>query len=351
LIAVGLDPVDEFYHKAKQFGMQVFAAGDAQEIAEASAAMFSGKIQGREIARVLGKDVEETPDEWMETEKVLKSKPGSTREETTPEKDEGIFPVFHCSQEIPCNPCISVCPVHGITVGDDIRNTPKWIGDEIGEVCSGCGQCVTICPGLAVTLVDNRRNPENPVVTIAHEFAKESVKKGDMVTVLDTVGGVLGTCEVEKVRPGAISAPGVPGAQPQPAKRKSKTFKVLVKAPKSIAKQIAGIQIQASAVTEPMDMYVERLTDDTIVCRCERVTAGEIRGLIQAGSRDINEIKTATRSGMGACGAKTCSGLIKRLFAEEGIKMEEITDNVSRPFFVEVPLGVFCGTEGQKHGK
>jgi sarcosine oxidase subunit alpha len=351
LIAVGLDPVNEFYHKAKEFGMSAFAAGDAQEIAEASAAMFSGKIQGRKIARSLGKDVEEPPEEWMDTERVLKSKPGTTREEQLPVREEGILPVFHCSQEIPCNPCISVCPVHGITVGDDIRNTPKFIGEEIGEPCSGCGQCVTICPGLAVTLVDYRKDAENPVVTIAHEFAKESIKKGDKVTVLDTVGGVLGTCEVEKVRPGAISAPGAPGVQKQPGKKKSKTYKVLVKAPRSIARQIAGIQIQGYEVTASMDEYVERLTDDTIVCRCERVAAGEIRALIRAGSRDINEIKTATRSGMGACGSKTCNGLIKRLFAEEGIRIEEITDNVSRPFFVEVPLGVFCGAEGQKNGK
>ena len=42
LIAVGLDPCDEFYHKAKAFGMKTFAAGDASEIAEASAAIFSG---------------------------------------------------------------------------------------------------------------------------------------------------------------------------------------------------------------------------------------------------------------------------------------------------------------------
>ena len=125
----------------------------------------------------------------------------------------------------------------------------------------------------------------------------------------------------------------------------------MVKAPKSLAKQIAGIQIQEPEVTDPMDLYVVRLTDDTIVCRCERVSAGEIRSMIRAGSRDINEIKTATRSGMGACGSKTCNGLIKRLFAEEGIKIEEVTDNVNRPFFVEVPLGVFCGTESREHGK
>ncbi len=348
LVAVGLDPVDEFYHKAREFGMKAYAAGDAHEIAEASAAMFSGKIQGREIARALGKDVDEAPAEWMETEKVLKSKPGETRREELPDQEEGIFPVFHCSQDIPCNPCISVCPIHGITTGDDIRNTPRFIGDEIEAQCSGCAQCVTICPGLAVTLVDYRKDPELPTVTIAHEFARESVKAGDVVTVLDTVGGVLGTCEVEKVRRGAISAPG---ASVPPIKKKSKTYKVMVKAPKSLAKQIAGIQVQESGVTDPMDLYVERLTDDTILCRCERVSAGEIRSMIRAGSRDINEIKTATRSGMGACGSKTCNGLIKRLFAEEGIKIDEVTDNVNRPFFVEVPLGVFCGTESREHGK
>ncbi|MCP3973968.1 MAG: FAD-dependent oxidoreductase, partial [bacterium] len=42
LVAVGLDPVDEFLHKANEFGLPVYAAGDAEEIAEASAAMFTG---------------------------------------------------------------------------------------------------------------------------------------------------------------------------------------------------------------------------------------------------------------------------------------------------------------------
>jgi len=49
LIAIGLDPVDEFYDKAREFGLPVYAAGDAEEIAEASAAIFSGKIRGLEI--------------------------------------------------------------------------------------------------------------------------------------------------------------------------------------------------------------------------------------------------------------------------------------------------------------
>jgi hypothetical protein len=48
---------------------------------------------------------------------------------------------------------------------------------------------------------------------------------------------------------------------------------------------------------------------------------------------------------MGACGGKTCTALIARLFREEGVPASEITENVRRPLFVEVPLGVFAGVE------
>jgi NADPH-dependent 2,4-dienoyl-CoA reductase/sulfur reductase-like enzyme len=81
LIAVGLDPVDEFYVKAREFNLPAFAAGDAEEIAEASAAIFSGKIKGLEIAKALGHDIGEIPQEWYRAGEILKSKPanGSTR--------------------------------------------------------------------------------------------------------------------------------------------------------------------------------------------------------------------------------------------------------------------------------
>ncbi|MEE4219007.1 MAG: FAD-dependent oxidoreductase [Xanthomonadales bacterium] len=328
LIAVGLDPCDEFYHKARAFGMQAFSAGDASEIAEASAAIFSGKIQGIRIARALGKDVPEIPDEWSRIEQILKSKPGRTESEYLPEEREGVSVVFHCEQEIPCNPCTSVCPKQAISTGDDIRGRPRFIGDEIGEVCNGCTKCVTICPGLAITLVDYRKDDEYPTISLAHEFLQEDIQAGDVVTVLDTEGVPLGQAEVFKVAAG---------------KKMDRTLLVRIKAPKEIATRIAGIQVQEPRVTEPMDQYVTRMCDDTIVCRCERVTAGEIRALIRQGMRDVNEIKTVTRAGMGACGAKTCGSLIRVLFRQEGIPLEQTTANVDRPLFVEVPLGVFCG--------
>ncbi|MCX7706730.1 MAG: (2Fe-2S)-binding protein, partial [Anaerolineae bacterium] len=329
LIAVGLDPVNEFYVKAREFGITAFAAGDAEEIAEASAAMFSGKIKGLEIARALGYDVGEIPTDWYHTAEVLRSKPGKTVPEEVPEEENDVFPVFHCTQEIPCNPCTSVCAQGAIYIDpNDIRAVPQYIAKQLGKRCIGCEKCVTICPGLAITLVDYRKDRENPTVTIPYEFLRESIKVGDIVTVLDTEGEPLGNVEVVRVR--AVKA-------------NDRTILVQVKAPREYAKRIAGIQIQEQWVAEPMDHYVERITDDTVVCRCERVTAGEIRELIRRGFRDINEIKAVTRAGMGACGSKTCNALIHRLFRDEGIPADEVTDATKRPLFMEVPLGMFAG--------
>ena len=337
LIAVGLDPVNEFYHKAREFDLVAFAAGDAEEIAEASAAMFSGKIKGMEVARALGHEVGEIPPDWYRTAEILKSKPGITIDESFPEEEEGVFPVFHCTQEIPCNPCTAACPQGLIEIDEaDIRKLPSFIGDEVDKVCVGCEKCVTVCPGLAVTLVDYRKQRREAIVTIAYEFLRESIEVGDLVTVLDAEGQTLGNVEVVNVR--AVKA-------------FDRTIAVKVRAPREYAKRIAGIQIQEPSVTRPMDHYVERISDDTIVCRCERVTAAEIRALIRQGYRDINEIKAVSRAGMGACGAKTCTDLIHRLFRDEGIPDSEVIDQSVRPLFVEVPLGAFAGVpDGQEAG-
>jgi len=331
LIAVGLDPVNEFTLKAREYGLPVFDAGDAQEIAEASAAMFSGKIRGLEVAQALGIAVGEIPAEWYRTAAILKSHPGATIAERIPTQETGVFPVFHCSQEIPCNPCTSVCPQHLIQIDpNDIRKIPEFMGEQLQKNCTGCEQCVTICPGLALTLVDYRKDAAMPTVTLAYEFLKESVKVGDRVTVLDAIGTVLGEVEVTGVR--AI-------------KRNDRTVILKVAAPAAFAKQIAGVRVQEPWVSTALEEEITRIDDDEIVCRCERVTAGELRALIRKGYRDINEIKAVTRAGMGACGGKTCAALLLRLFREEGVPLNEVTLNTKRPLFMEVPLGVFAGAE------
>ncbi len=144
LIAVGLAEVNEFYLKAKQWGMDVFCAGDAQEIAEASAAMFTGKIEGFKIAQSLGIAKEQIPTEWGEKATILKSKPGREDRKKPPQKEEGVFPLFHCYQEVPCNPCTSVCPVDAI----------RWEKGQVAAIeldkCTRCTSCYDACPFMAI---------------------------------------------------------------------------------------------------------------------------------------------------------------------------------------------------------
>jgi NADPH-dependent 2,4-dienoyl-CoA reductase/sulfur reductase-like enzyme/ferredoxin len=334
LIAVGLDPVSEFYEKAREFGMTVFAAGDAEEIAEASAAIFSGKIRGLEVARSLGHDVGGISEDWYRTAEILKSKPGQTLAETIPAAESGVFPVLHCNQEIPCDPCTAVCPNNLIEIDrTDIRKLPVFLSNKDGKGCTGCERCVAICPGLAITMVDFRKDPEFPTVAIPLEFLKETLQTGDLVVVEDTEGQALGRVEVAAIK--ALKA-------------NDRTMIVKVRAPREYAKKIAGIRLQPERESASLERYVERTDDDTIICRCERVTAGEIRKLIREGLRDINEIKALTRTSMGSCGAKTCTPLVHRLFREEAVPESEIVDQPKRPLFLEVPLGIFAGLSDAK---
>jgi sarcosine oxidase, subunit alpha len=332
LIAVGLAEVNEFYTKAADWGMEVYSAGDAGEIAEASAAMFTGKIQGLKIAASLGLYRGDIPKAWEEKERVLKSKPGPILKREKPAGEKGVMPIFHCVQEVPCNPCTSVCPEGAIrTERDEITGLP-YIVDE--EQCKGCMSCVYVCPGLAATLVDYRKDQDRPTVSLPYEVWREKVEVGQKVPVTDVEGAILGYYPVEKVLASPKKYPG--------------TLLVQVKIERDAAKRAVGIWVQDKQV-EPSLIYERDLPpDEAVVCRCERVKAGEIRDAVRAGVRDINQLKALTRAGMGACGAKTCRPMIWRLFQEEGVDLEQVTDRIDRPLFVEVPLGILAGMRGEK---
>ena len=111
LIAVGLDPVNEFYLKAKEFGMTALVAGDAEEIAEASAAIFSGKIKGLETARALGYDIGEIPASWYQTGEILKSKPGKVTVEELPEVTTGVMLSSIVFRKFPAIPVLRCVPM------------------------------------------------------------------------------------------------------------------------------------------------------------------------------------------------------------------------------------------------
>ncbi|MEO9529858.1 FAD/NAD(P)-binding oxidoreductase [Roseibium sp.] len=64
--------------------------------------------------------------------------------------------------------------------------------------------------------------------------------------------------------------------------------------------------------------YANALTpaDDTIVCRCEEVTAGDIRRYAKLGCRGPNQTKAFGRPGMGPCQGRSCGLTVTELLAE-----------------------------------
>jgi len=80
--------------------------------------------------------------------------------------------------------------------------------------------------------------------------------------------------------------------------------------------------------------------DDTVVCRCENVTVGEIREVIRQGAHDPNEIKIITRSGMGPCQGRMCGSAINEILASElEASPAEVGYLTIRPPLKGVPLG------------
>ena len=80
LVAVGLSSADELFTLADQYKFNVMKTGDCDEIAEASSAMFGGKITGRKMAAALGKTDAAIDESWLKKAAVLKSRPGNTKE-------------------------------------------------------------------------------------------------------------------------------------------------------------------------------------------------------------------------------------------------------------------------------
>ncbi len=323
LVAVGLSPLDEFFLQAQAFGLPVFAAGDAQKIAEASAATFGGRIAALKVANALGLEVEAIPQDWHDKLAVLEARPGPYQAVERPSPDLRVYPVLHCHQEIPCNPCSSVCPKGSIQMqGHPIMGKPSFEGE-----CTGCARCVMICPGLAVTLVDARRDADHPLVTVPFELREALVDAGDMMVGTDAMGVPLGRFEVVDVKDRKIA---------------DHTLMVRLRVPADLAPRVAGFRVQRPEDMAPVEPPGEQpVADDVVICRCEHVTAGEIRAAIRDGIHDVNELKARLRVCMGACCGKNCPEHIARLYRQEGVDPGEVTPNTLRPLFVEVPFGVF----------
>lgn len=79
--------------------------------------------------------------------------------------------------------------------------------------------------------------------------------------------------------------------------------------------------------------------DDVTVCRCEEVTAGELRGFVRLGCLGPNQAKSFGRCGMGPCQGRLCGLTVTEVIASErGVSPAEVGYYRVRPPIKPVTL-------------
>lgn len=92
----------------------------------------------------------------------------------------------------------------------------------------------------------------------------------------------------------------------------------------------------------PKDATRVPIADEVIVCRCEEVTAGQVRGFVQLGCLGPNQAKAFGRCGMGPCQGRFCGLTVTEIIAAaRGVSPEDVGYYRIRPPIKPVLLGDF----------
>jgi thioredoxin reductase/bacterioferritin-associated ferredoxin len=85
-----------------------------------------------------------------------------------------------------------------------------------------------------------------------------------------------------------------------------------------VAQEMARARAFSDAMAGMMALrpaQVASIAPETVVCRCEDVTRGEIDAAHDAGARDLNQLKHFTRCGMGPCQGRMCGDVAAEVLA------------------------------------
>lgn len=91
------------------------------------------------------------------------------------------------------------------------------------------------------------------------------------------------------------------------------------------------------------------ITKDTIICRCEDITYGQVLEAIEMGMTTLDEIKRFLRAGMGPCQGRTCGRLIQRIICEKtGTAPEDVPQMTQRAPLTTVSLKTLAGDDNEE---
>ncbi len=106
----------------------------------------------------------------------------------------------------------------------------------------------------------------------------------------------------------------------------------------ALARERRFQQMYAALFTPGPGLY-EWSREDTILCRCEEVTQGDVRRAVALGADSTNEVKAITRCGMGDCQGRMCGHLVAHCIARgTGRSVTEVGVFRPRPPIFPVPI-------------
>jgi NADPH-dependent 2,4-dienoyl-CoA reductase/sulfur reductase-like enzyme len=119
-------------------------------------------------------------------------------------------------------------------------------------------------------------------------------------------------------------------------------------------KKISRLRDALDQISSPRPGLFELANDDTIICRCEELTLGDIKSAIDKGTSEMNELKRITRMGMGRCQGRMCAPAVQEIIARQTqTPAAEIQYLNQRPPIKLVPINVLRSLPGEfeiRHG-
>jgi NADPH-dependent 2,4-dienoyl-CoA reductase/sulfur reductase-like enzyme len=84
--------------------------------------------------------------------------------------------------------------------------------------------------------------------------------------------------------------------------------------------------------------------DDVLVCRCEEVTAGQIRRAVRLGAQGPNQVKAFVRCGMGPCQGRICGPVVSAVIARaRGLPIAAVGTFRPRAPYKPITVGALAG--------
>jgi len=83
--------------------------------------------------------------------------------------------------------------------------------------------------------------------------------------------------------------------------------------------------------------------DEVIACRCEEISAGQIRQAVSLGATGPNQVKAFLRCGMGPCQGRVCGPIVGAVIAKaRGVPIAEIGNYRPRAPYKPITIGTLA---------